>query len=125
MFSQLETYWGAFLTDFFSFFMIVATAATLFVNKIPIESGEQAARAIEPFAGRLAGSLFAFGIMNAGFMGIVIIGLSTTYAFSEFLVIRGVLIIALPKSKTFYLLFLAQLVMAFLLSCFLLSTYFK
>ncbi len=28
--SQLETYWGAFLTDFFSFFMIVATAATLY-----------------------------------------------------------------------------------------------
>ena len=28
-YSQLETYWGAFLTDFFSFFMIVATAATL------------------------------------------------------------------------------------------------
>ncbi len=34
-YSQVETYWGAFLTDFFSFFMIVATAATLFANKIP------------------------------------------------------------------------------------------
>ncbi len=31
--SQLETYWGAFLTDFFSFFMIVATAATLYVRR--------------------------------------------------------------------------------------------
>ena len=115
LFSQLETYWGAFLTDFFSFFMIVATAATLFVNKIPIESGEQAARAIEPFAGRLAGTLFAFGIMNAGFMGIVIIGLSTTYAFSEFFGYSGSLDHSFTKSKTFYLLFLAQLVMAFLI----------
>lgn len=114
MFSQLETYWGAFLTDFFSFFMIIATAATLFVNKIPIESGEQAARAIEPFAGRLAGSLFAFGIMNAGFMGVVIIGLSTTYAFSEFFGYSGSLDHSFTKSKTFYLLFLAQLVIAFL-----------
>lgn len=115
IFSQLETYWGAFLTDFFSFFMIVATAATLFVNKIPIESGEQAARAIEPFAGRLAGSLFAFGIMNAGFMGIVIIGLSTTYAFSEFFGYSGSLDHSFTKSKTFYLLFLAQLIIAFLI----------
>src|SRR5664280_3490273 len=42
-YSQMEAYWGAFLTDFFSFFMIVATAATLFVNHIPLVSGEQAA----------------------------------------------------------------------------------
>src|SRR5512142_278710 len=28
-YSQFETYWGAFLTNFFSFFMIVATASTL------------------------------------------------------------------------------------------------
>lgn len=114
IFSQLETYWGAFLTDFFSFFMIIATAATLFANKIPIESGEQAAKAIEPFAGRLAGSLFAFGIMNAGFMGVVIIGLSTTYAFSEFFGYSGSLDHSFTKSRTFYLLFLAQLVLAFL-----------
>jgi Mn2+/Fe2+ NRAMP family transporter len=31
-YSQFETYWGTFLTDFFSFFMIVATAATLYVH---------------------------------------------------------------------------------------------
>jgi len=50
-YSQLETYWGAFLTDFFSFFMIVATAATLYVHGIALETGEQAALAIQPFAG--------------------------------------------------------------------------
>ena len=52
-YSQAETYWGAFLTDFFSFFMIVATAATLFLHQIPLVSGEQAALAIEPFAGQI------------------------------------------------------------------------
>ncbi|HPS42785.1 MAG TPA: divalent metal cation transporter, partial [Anaerolineaceae bacterium] len=70
IFSQLETYIGAFLTNFFSFFMIVATAATLYVNKISLTSGEQAAKAIEPFAGKLAGVLFGFGMLNAGFMGL-------------------------------------------------------
>lgn len=112
-FSQIETYWGAFLTDFFSFFMIVATAATLFIHKIPLASGEQAALAIEPFAGKLAATLFAFGIMNAGFMGIVIVGLSTTYAFSEFFGYSGSLDNSFTKSKTFYLLFLIQLLAAF------------
>jgi len=112
-YSQIETYWGAFLTDFFSFFMIVATAATLFAHKIPLTSGEQAALAIEPFAGKLAATLFALGIMNAGFMGIVIVGLSTTYAFSEFFGYSGGLDTSYKQSKTFYTLFLIQLIIAF------------
>jgi NRAMP (natural resistance-associated macrophage protein)-like metal ion transporter len=111
-YSQMETYWGAFLTDFFSFFMIVATAATLFVHAIPLVSGEQAALAIEPFAGHLAGTLFAVGILNAGFMGLVIVSLSTAYAFAEFFGVSGSLDDSFKKSKTFYFLYIAQLAVA-------------
>jgi Mn2+/Fe2+ NRAMP family transporter len=111
-YSQTETYLGAFLTDFFSFFMIVATAATLFVNSIPLVSGEQAALAIKPFAGELAGSLFALGILNAGFMGIVVVSLSTAYAFSEFFGLSGSLNTSFSQSKTFYVIFIGQLVVA-------------
>jgi len=111
-YSQAETYWGAFLTDFFSFFMIVATAATLFVHGITLESGEQAALAIQPFAGRLAGTLFGIGILNAGFMGLVIVSLSTAYAFAEFFGVSGSLNDNFGKSKTFYVLYLLQLVLA-------------
>jgi Mn2+/Fe2+ NRAMP family transporter len=110
--SQLETYWGAFLTDFFSFFMIVATAATLFVNHIVLDSGERAALAIAPFAGKLAGQLFAVGILNAGFMGLVIVSLSTAYAFAEFFGLSGSLDDSFKKSKTFYILYIAQLLAA-------------
>lgn len=116
IYSQIETYWGAFLTDFFSFFMIVATAATLFVNKIPLTDGAQAAMAIEPFAGKLASALFAFGIMNAGFMGIVIVGLSTTYAFSEFFGVTGSLDSPYNKSKIFYLIFIGQILIGTLIA---------
>ncbi len=115
IYSQLETYVGAFLTDFFSFFMIVATAATLFSRNIQLVSGEQAALAIRPFAGELASSLFAFGILAAGFIGIVIISLSTAYAFSEFFGLSGSLDTDFRKSKTFYILFLVQLILAALI----------
>ncbi len=111
-FATLEAYWGALLTDFFSFFMIVATAATLFVNKIPLVSGEQAALAIQPFAGKLAGVLFALGILNAGFMGLVIVSLCTAYAFAEFFGLSGSLDTSFQQSKTFYLLFIGQLLVA-------------
>ena len=111
-YALLETYWGAFLTDFFSFFMIVATAATLFVHQIPLVSGEQAALAIKPFAGDLAGTLFAVGILNAGFMGLVVVSLSTAYAFAEFFGLSGSLDTSYKQSRTFYILFIGQLTLA-------------
>jgi Mn2+/Fe2+ NRAMP family transporter len=111
-YSQAEAYWGAFLTDFFSFFMIVATAAALFGTGIVLQSGEQAAEAIKPFAGDLAGTLFAIGIFNAGFMGTVIVSLSTAYAFSEFFGLSGSLDTSYKQSKTFYIIILGQLLVA-------------
>ncbi len=111
-YSQAETYWGAFLTDLFSFFMIVATAATLFVNGIALTSGDQAALAIKPFAGELAGTLFAIGILNAGFMGIVVVSLSTAYAFSEFFGLSGSLDTSYRQSRAFYVIFLGQLIVS-------------
>ena len=115
-YSQLETYWGAFLTDFFSFFMIVATAATLYASGIVLTSGAQAAEAIRPFAGDLAGLLFAVGILAAAFMGLVIVPLSTAYAFSEFFGLSGSLDSGYQASRTFYILFMLQLVMAALIT---------
>ncbi len=111
-YEQLETFFGAFLTDFFSFFMIVATAATLFVNRITLVSGEQAALAIKPFAGELASILFGLGMLNAGFMGVVVVSLSTAYAFSEFFGNEGSLDAPFEKDKIFYRLFLSQLIIA-------------
>ncbi len=115
-YSQLETYWGAFLTDFFSFFMIVATASTLFARGIILTSGEQAAEAIRPFAGDLAGTLFAIGILAAALMGLIIVPLSTAYAFSEFFGISGSLDTDYQQSKTFYILFVIQLAAAALIT---------
>lgn len=116
IYSQMETYVGAFLTDFFSFFMIVATAATLFVNKIPLESGDAAAKAIEPFAGALASTLFAVGILIAGFMGLIAVSLSTAYAFAEFFGVQGSLDSNYKQSKSFYTLIFVQLIVALIIA---------
>lgn len=118
IYSQLETYVGAFLTNLFSFFMIIATAATLFVHNIPLVSGEQAALAIKPFAGELAGEMFAVGIINAGFMGLVTVSLSTAYAFAEFFGLSGSLNDSFQKSKTFYILYIFQLAVALIVVSF-------
>ncbi len=67
---------------------------------------------LQPFAGELAGTLFALGILNAGFMGLVVVSLSTAYAFAEFFGLSGSLDDSFKKSKTFYILYLAQLIIA-------------
>jgi Mn2+/Fe2+ NRAMP family transporter len=105
--------------------MIVATAATLFEHAIPLVSGEQAALAIQPFAGKLAGTLFAVGILNAGFMGLVIVSLSTAYAFAEFFGLSGSLDDSYQKSKTFYILFIVQLIVATTAALFIPLSLFK
>jgi Mn2+/Fe2+ NRAMP family transporter len=56
---------GSFFTGFIAFFIIVATAATLHVNNIPIETAADAALALEPLAGKYASFLFAFGLFGA------------------------------------------------------------
>lgn len=122
---QFETYIGAFLTDLFSFFMIVATATTLFAHSVPLISGEQAALAIRPFAGTLASVLFGFGLLNAGFMGMIIVSLTTAYAFSEFFGIKGSLDESFERGKIFYIIFLFQLITASIIVMFPFVSLFK
>lgn len=74
---------GTFFTGFIAFFIIVATAATLFVNKIPIETAKDVALALKPLAGQYATFLFAFGLLGASMLAAFVLPLSTAYAVCE------------------------------------------
>jgi Mn2+/Fe2+ NRAMP family transporter len=116
IFSQIETYVGSFITHFVAFFLVVATAATLYVHGITLTSGEEAALAIEPFTGKFASILFAVGLLNAGFIGLVIVSLSTAYAFSEFFGTSGSLDSNFKQSKLFYWIYISQILIATVLA---------
>jgi NRAMP (natural resistance-associated macrophage protein)-like metal ion transporter len=111
-FAKLEAYLGAFLSNFFTFFIILATASTLFVRAIPLESGVEAAMAIRPFAGRFAGLLFAVGLVNAAILGMIVVSLTSAYAFAEFFGFTGSLDEPYDRAKRFYGLFLFNLLVA-------------
>jgi Mn2+/Fe2+ NRAMP family transporter len=66
----------------------------------------------------LASTLFALGILNAGFMGLVVVSLSTAYAFAEFFGVSGSLDDSFKKSKTFYVLYGVQLLVAMVIAVF-------
>src|SRR5215211_733189 len=82
-YTRIDVLIGAFVTDFIALFISVATAATLFVNGIRVDAAADAALALQPLAGPLARSLFAFGLLNASFLAACIVPLATAYAVAE------------------------------------------
>lgn len=81
--TRVDVLVGAFITDIVSFFIIVATATTLYSRGIQIQDAAQAALALEPLAGPMARSLFAVGLMNASLLGASILPLATAYTLCE------------------------------------------
>jgi len=89
--SRIDVVFGCFVTDFMSFFMILCTAATIFVFNashphlapIAINQASDAAIALKPLAGEFAEVLFALGILNAGIFTASILPLSTAYYICE------------------------------------------
>jgi len=66
------------------FFIIVCTAATLHVSgHLVINDASEAAQSLVPLAGKWAGSLFAFGLLNASLFAASILPLSTAHVICE------------------------------------------
>jgi NRAMP (natural resistance-associated macrophage protein)-like metal ion transporter len=90
-YSRVDVITGAIFTDFIAFFIIVASAATIYVHnqyagphaQIVISDAGQLAAALAPLASKYASLLFAFGLLNAAVFTASILPLSTAYYVSE------------------------------------------
>jgi Mn2+/Fe2+ NRAMP family transporter len=81
---RLDAYVGAIFSNLISITMIIATAATLFqAGQTQLESAADAARALEPFVGSAATTLFGIGLMGASLLAGAVLPLATAYAVSE------------------------------------------
>ena len=67
---------GMVLSNLIAFFIIVATGAVLFSHHAEIKTAADAARALEPFAGRYATILFSIGVIGAGLLAIPVLASS-------------------------------------------------
>jgi NRAMP (natural resistance-associated macrophage protein)-like metal ion transporter len=85
------------------FFIIVATAATLFASgQRDITDAVQAARALIPLAGKWAGFTFAFGLLNASLFAASILPLSTAHVICEGLGFEAGIDHKFKEAKIFY-----------------------
>lgn len=88
------------------FFIIVATAATLYVSgQRNINDAVDAARALIPLAGKWAGFTFAFGLLNASLFAATILPLSTAHVICEGLGFEAGIDHKFSDAKIFYSLY--------------------
>lgn len=114
------------------FFIMVCTAATLYVSGLhDINDAATAAKALIPLAGKWAGLTFAFGLLNASLFAATILPLSTAHVICEglgfeagidnkfreapifyglytFLIVAGAGIILLPRAPLWKILIFSQ-----------------
>lgn len=110
-----DVFFGSFITNFISFFIIVACAATLFAHHIPINNASDAAIALRPLAGQFATLLFAFGLLNASIFGAALVPISTSYVITEAFGFESGLSFSFREAPAFYGLFAFLLVIGALL----------
>ncbi len=133
-----DVFLGSFITNFISYFIIIACAATIFAHGLTINDARDAAVALQPLAGPFASILFAFGFLNASIFGAALVPISTSYVVTEafgfesglnfsfgeapqfyglfaFLLFAGALLVILPFVPLLTILFVSQAVNAVLL----------
>jgi NRAMP (natural resistance-associated macrophage protein)-like metal ion transporter len=100
---RVDTYVGMGLSNAVALFIILTTAATLHAAGIhDVETSAQAAKALEPLAGRFAFELFAVGIIGTGLLAVPVLAGSAAYGVAETFRWRASLESRPKKAKQFY-----------------------
>lgn len=82
-YEKADVYLGSIWAVIVAVFIIISTAATLFVHGIKVDSAADAARALSPLAGHYASALFGIGLVGASTLAAAVLPLSTSYAICE------------------------------------------
>lgn len=103
---------GCVATIVVAFFIMVACGATLHPNGIQITVAKDAAMALEPFAGRMASAVFAFGLFVASVFSATILPLATAFYVSEAFGFEAGIDKTWDEAKEFYTLYTGILIIA-------------
>jgi NRAMP (natural resistance-associated macrophage protein)-like metal ion transporter len=81
---RIDTYVGMAFSNAVAFFIILTAAATLHAHGITeISTSAEAAKALEPLAGRFAFLLFVCGIVGTGMLAVPVLAASACYGIGE------------------------------------------
>ena len=144
-YARADVITGCVFASLVSIFIIIATAATLYVDAVEaglpgavVETAADAARALEPVAGRYATQLFGLGIFGASMLAAGVLPLATAgsvceafgwergvdqepgeapvfYGLLTFLIVAGALVALIPGVPVIDLLIVVQVINALIL----------
>jgi Mn2+/Fe2+ NRAMP family transporter len=83
IYEEIDVYSSTIFSNIISAFMIIATAATLYVAHRTVTTAADAAYALRAFAGQYASLLFGFGLFGASLLAGAVLPLTTAYGICE------------------------------------------
>lgn len=100
---DMDVSFGMLFSNLVMFFIILTTGTVLFQGGIKeITTVEQAAKALEPLAGKLSYALFALGVLGTGFLAVPVLTGCLSYMLSETFNWSGGLDKKYLQAKAFY-----------------------
>jgi NRAMP (natural resistance-associated macrophage protein)-like metal ion transporter len=94
---------GMFFSNLVMYFIILATASTLYkAGQHDISSAAEAAEALRPLAGEAAGALFALGLIAVGFLAVPVMTTGAAYDLAQVLGWKHGLHAKPKQAKLFY-----------------------
>lgn len=105
---------GAVLASLVAMSILIATAAAI-GGTGALHSGADAAKALQPVAGRFATDLFGIGLLGASALAAAVVPLSTSYAVAEAIGVERSVSSTFRQAPLFLGLFTAQLILGALL----------
>jgi len=100
---------GAIWSDVISIFIIIATAAAI-GGTGPLQSAQEAAKALEPVVGPAAPALFGLGLLGASLLAASVVPLSTSYAIADAIGRPRSITNSFRQAPLFYGLFTVQII---------------
>ncbi|KIA94719.1 MULTISPECIES: NRAMP family divalent metal transporter [Pedobacter] len=114
---SLDVNLGMLLSNMIMFFTILATGTALYNQGIrQIDTVEQAAKALEPVAGKASYLLFALGVIGTGFLAIPVLSGSLSYIISETFGWKGNLDRKFNQAKPFYAVIIVSVILGLLMN---------
>jgi NRAMP (natural resistance-associated macrophage protein)-like metal ion transporter len=114
---QVDVNFGMLFSNVVMFFIILATGSALFTHGITqIDTVEQAAKALQPVAGKASYVFFTIGVIGTGLLAIPVLSGSLSYIVSETFGWKGNLNEKFFQAKSFYIIIIISLLLGLLIN---------
>ena len=110
---QIDSTVGAVAAGITFWFIVIATGATLGIHHQRVETAEQAASALTPFAGRFASALFGIGLLGSALLALPVLLATSAYVVAEMFRWAGQLDAKFFQARRFY----ATVILAAVIGC--------